>query len=316
MKSLYVSLLAGWLMMSTVTAQIGVDLDKKQVGIIAKLTDLSPSKGMIDNILVAAGSEATSLFVAEVTGDQLKTQLARIGAKQGKSGREVDGKYVLPAGDRVKIFVEWMDGKTVKRQKLEEMILDLPDKRLMPSADWVFTGSRSMKDPETAKPVLEANIKKNLISLSHDSSAVIQNPYRAARVPGRYRANSKRLPKAKVVRLLLELSLKESADNPLPEKYVGRIPRIHWIYSGKKIRGVRFREFIEATARKYKIKGWVRNWSDGRMEVMAEGKTRAMKPFVRAIAKGPAGAKVDKIEKKPPAAGKLERFEIRESYEF
>jgi acylphosphatase len=241
--------------------------------------------------------------------------LARIGAKHGKSGREVNGKYVLPAGDRVKIYVEWMDGKTVKRKKLEEMILDLEDRRLMPVADWVFTGSRSVNDPETDKPTLQANLKKNLISLTHDPSAVIQNPYRVARQPGRYRANSKRLPKVGVVRLLLELSLKESPDDPLPEKYVGKDPRVNWIYSGKRIRGVRFREFIEATARRYRIKGWVRNWTDGRMEGMAGGESKYMKLFLRAITRGPQGAKVGKIEKREPPAGKLGRFEIRETYE-
>ncbi|MDP6354201.1 MAG: YdjY domain-containing protein [Planctomycetota bacterium] len=315
MKSLYFPLIAFFYLSAATAQNIGIDLDKKQVGIIAKKADLSKTKGMIDNVLVSTGSEESSLFVADVTGEQLKTMLARIGAKHGLSGREVEGKYVLPAGDRVKIYVEWLDGKTMKRQKLEEMILDMEDRRLMPVADWVFTGSRTVKDPDTDKPVLEANIKKSLISTTHDPSALIQNPYRVARQPGRYRANSKRLPKSEVVRLLLESSLKESPDDPLPEKYVGKNPRVNWIYSGKKIRGVRFREFIEATAKRYKIKGWVRNWTDGRMEVTAEGESKYMKVFLRAITRGPKGAKIGKIEKREPLAGKLGRFEIRETYE-
>lgn len=316
MKFLYLPLLALWFSLNPVAAQsIGVDLDKKQVGIIAKMSDLSPSKGMIDNVLTATGSEASSLFVTDVTGDQLKTMLARIGVNPGKPGREEEGNYILPAGDRVKIFVEWMDGKEIQRQNLEEMIIDLPDRRLMPETDWVFTGSRPINDPETKETNLEANIKKNLISLSHDISAVIQNPYRVAREPGRYRANTRKLPKAEVVRLLLEFSLKEDPNDPIPEKYVGKDPRIHWIFSGKKIRGVGFREYIEQTGRKYNLAGWVRNLPDDKVEVVAEGEVKNMRLFARVITKGPPGAKIDKIEKKEPLAEKLGKFEIRESEE-
>ena len=58
------------------------------------------------------------------------------------------------------------------------------------------------------------------------------------------------------------------------------------------VQGVGFREFAirEATARK--LKGWVRNRTDGSLEAVASGPQTVVESFITACVKGPRGARV------------------------
>lgn len=58
------------------------------------------------------------------------------------------------------------------------------------------------------------------------------------------------------------------------------------------VQGVGFRLFAirEATARK--LKGWVRNRSDGSLEAVASGPRSVVEGFITACVKGPRGARV------------------------
>lgn len=67
-----------------------------------------------------------------------------------------------------------------------------------------------------------------------------------------------------------------------------------WI-SGR-VQGVGFRNFAQQTALRLKIKGTVRNLSDGRVEIAAQGEERSLENFCREIQQGPRGAHVEQIE--------------------
>jgi len=75
------------------------------------------------------------------------------------------------------------------------------------------------------------------------------------------------------------------------------LSRVHAYVSGK-VQGVGFRNFTQQTATSLQLNGWVKNLADGRVELVAEGSVTNLKKLLEAVAIGPDGAKVDKIEQK------------------
>src|SRR5687767_4732919 len=73
--------------------------------------------------------------------------------------------------------------------------------------------------------------------------------------------------------------------------------RVHVFVSGV-VQGVSFRAFTKRTADELGVKGWVRNLKDGRVEAVMQGKPEAMEKMMRAIRRGPRGARVDGVEVK------------------
>ena len=65
------------------------------------------------------------------------------------------------------------------------------------------------------------------------------------------------------------------------------------------VQGVGFRDFAirEATARK--LKGWVRNRTDGSLEAVASGPRTVVGSFITACVKGPRGARVTALNLMP-----------------
>lgn len=62
------------------------------------------------------------------------------------------------------------------------------------------------------------------------------------------------------------------------------------------VQGVFFRREITDLARRLAITGWVRNLSDGRVEVLAEGERSQLDALIRFCNVGPRGAVVRGVE--------------------
>ncbi len=71
---------------------------------------------------------------------------------------------------------------------------------------------------------------------------------------------------------------------------------VRWLMSGR-VQGVGYRWFVLRRADELGIAGWVRNLTDGRVEVVGEGESQAMRAFEIALTSGPRFAKVDHVEK-------------------
>ena len=70
-----------------------------------------------------------------------------------------------------------------------------------------------------------------------------------------------------------------------------------------RVQGVGFRWFVESEAHKLRIAGWVRNNSDGSVELLAVG-TRAQVAALQAkLWQGPRAARVDHVEERPGDGG-------------
>jgi acylphosphatase len=74
-----------------------------------------------------------------------------------------------------------------------------------------------------------------------------------------------------------------------------------FLVSGR-VQGVGFRVFVAEAAREAGLAGWVRNLSDGRVEVFAEGGAEALAMLAAACARGPFLARVDHVASEPAVA--------------
>lgn len=74
--------------------------------------------------------------------------------------------------------------------------------------------------------------------------------------------------------------------------------KCQYFISGK-VQGVGFRLFTEQTANKIKIKGFIKNLDDGRVEIVAFfNNEEQIKLFENTLKKGNGYSKIEKIEKK------------------
>jgi acylphosphatase len=62
------------------------------------------------------------------------------------------------------------------------------------------------------------------------------------------------------------------------------------------VQAVGFRHFATVEARRLGLDGWVRNRSDGTVEALASGETRAVEAFVSLCMRGPSGCKVTNVD--------------------
>ena len=68
-----------------------------------------------------------------------------------------------------------------------------------------------------------------------------------------------------------------------------------------KVQGVGFRAFVRGRARAHRLRGWVRNRSDGSVEALLIGDDQAVAAASDACRHGPAMARVDRIESEAAA---------------
>ncbi|HEX5279419.1 MAG TPA: acylphosphatase [Micropepsaceae bacterium] len=66
-----------------------------------------------------------------------------------------------------------------------------------------------------------------------------------------------------------------------------------------RVQGCGFRDFAMREANGRKLKGWVRNRSDGSVEALAHGPTRTVEEFIAVCIKGPNGANVTSVDLQP-----------------
>lgn len=71
--------------------------------------------------------------------------------------------------------------------------------------------------------------------------------------------------------------------------------KAHIFVSGL-VQGVFFRHTTRLRAKESGVVGWVKNLSDGRVEIMVEGDKEKVEELVEWVKKGPPIAKVDKVD--------------------
>ena len=82
------------------------------------------------------------------------------------------------------------------------------------------------------------------------------------------------------------------------------------IVSGR-VQGVGFRYFSQETAQWFGIKGWVRNLSDGTVELHVEGTANEVDAFQQALKDGNRFVGVERIEETEANDQEFRSFDIR-----
>jgi acylphosphatase len=62
------------------------------------------------------------------------------------------------------------------------------------------------------------------------------------------------------------------------------------------VQGVGYRWFVQRYAQRAGLSGWVRNLSDGRVELLVHGPVAALLELGEALGRGPPGARVEAVE--------------------
>ena len=87
--------------------------------------------------------------------------------------------------------------------------------------------------------------------------------------------------------------------------------QLHAIVTGR-VQGVSFRYYAMLTANELRLTGWVQNLADGSVEVVAEGRKKALDRFLVFLTKGPPAAHVTHVEERWNAAtSEFESFTTR-----
>jgi acylphosphatase len=81
-------------------------------------------------------------------------------------------------------------------------------------------------------------------------------------------------------------------------------------YSGR-VQGVGFRYTVRSLARRFDVTGFVRNLSDGRVQVVVEGQPAEIRAFLDSIRADMGHYIRDVQETTYPATGRFEGFDVR-----
>jgi acylphosphatase len=256
-------------------------------------------KGALEYVLVAkGGKEYESLFTTPCSAVDIHAALEKLKLLGGQPATE----DTLPKGPRLRIFAEYtLDGKSVRRP-VDEFLAEIKTGQPLKPVEWVYTGSAPAKDPVTGKSILQASLTHSIIGLHpSDASPLLQNPRPESVKENLYKANVKALPpEGTAVRLILERS-------KLPKD----TRRMHVFITGR-VQGVGFRAFTQHQAGLLKVKGFVKNLADGRVEAVVEGPEARVKELLTDLKRGPRAARVQdlKISDEPPQ-GDYDTFEIQ-----
>ncbi len=145
--------------------------------------------GAIEYLAVAPGGKThESLLRLDVRPLHLQVALLMLDLEP-KNVLKFQGDPTTPQGAPVEIKIRWHDLKGAEQEaRAEELMLDMPAKRPLPPNQWVFTGSRVIKEG------FEADLAKSLVAVYHDPAAILDNPLSGG-VTNSYVVNTKRVPK-------------------------------------------------------------------------------------------------------------------------
>jgi len=93
-----------------------------------------------------------------------------------------------------------------------------------------------------------------------------------------------------------------------------QIKRLHAVVAGH-VQGVGFRYFVVTQAQNLKLTGWVRNLTNGDVEVIAEGNAFDLEQLLSQLHQGPPGSHVISVNAEWLAAeNNFTLFSVRSSY--
>ncbi len=151
--------------------RIGKALVDTQARTVTCTGEINMDSGAIEYLAVAPlGKTHESLLRIDVRPLHLQVALLLLGLEP-KNVLERQGEKKMPQGAPIEIRVRWRDSAGRQRDvRAEELIAELPGNKPMARHDWLFTGSRIVKEG------FEADLEKSLVAVWHDPAALLDNP--------------------------------------------------------------------------------------------------------------------------------------------
>ena len=78
-----------------------------------------------------------------------------------------------------------------------------------------------------------------------------------------------------------------------------------------RVQGVFFRAWVRDLAEKLRVRGWIRNCPDGRVEAHVEGDEAAVEQIIEHIRQGPPAAQVEDVRLWDAEPCEFDDFEVR-----
>jgi len=151
------------------------------------------------------GKEYESVVRLHGKPSRLHFYLLALGLKAAEWRLKEQGDPNPPGGDRVHIYVEWRQGRTIRRVRAEDLIWDTRRNATMQRTTFAFTGSYLVKSEETGRMEYMADLDLSIITVFHDPVAVLDNPLTTGGDDTVYVVNTKQVPPVGTpVRVIIE----------------------------------------------------------------------------------------------------------------
>jgi hypothetical protein len=151
-------------------------------------------RGFLEHLLCLKGTkEHEAILAASIDPEAFHAALLLAGAEPG-SPVQFQPEFRPPCGPKLRVQVEWWDGKQFRRRPAQDWVLEEKTRRPM-SLDWVFAGSTFVTHPETGERYYLGR-QGDLITVANMVSAVVDvsGPSSAANAELLFVANEKLIP--------------------------------------------------------------------------------------------------------------------------
>jgi hypothetical protein len=137
------------------------------------------TKGPLEQLLTRKDTkEHEAILAADVDARDIHKALLLARANPG-SPVKFDPRFVPASGQTIKVYLEYESKGKMVRVPAQQWIRDIRTKKPM-THDWVFAGSREIKDPLNGKPIYLAN-DGDIICVSNFETALLDLPIKSSK---------------------------------------------------------------------------------------------------------------------------------------
>jgi len=172
-------------------------------------------EGPLEQLLtIRYKKEHEAILAAEIDGRDLHKALLLAGAEVG-SPVQYQPKFKTPTGTKIKVYVQWEEKGKVRREPAQKWVQNFMTKKELDS-DWVFAGSRFVKNLDPDKPDYYLANDGDVICVANFESALLDLPFNSSKVDAErsFVAFTERIPdKDTKVKIILEPVLEKKKDD-------------------------------------------------------------------------------------------------------
>jgi hypothetical protein len=171
-------------------------------------------EGALEQLLTRKGAkEHEAILAADIDARDLHKALLLTGAEPG-SPVTYQPKFKAPAGAKVKVFVRWDEKGKARTEPAQKWVQDVKSKKALDS-DWVFAGSRFVKNFDEGKPDYYLANDGDVICVANFESALLDLPFSSSKDDAEriFVAFTERIPpKGTKVALILEPVIEKKGE--------------------------------------------------------------------------------------------------------